>query len=680
MDLRRTLLLFSFILVGSLAIAQPKDRWTIQDDGAIRWNINDNIPHDDHLEMSGQQLSVVLRYGVDAQKRFHLNRSLVFPMLRMHPNKTQNNLKQRFDVNIPALVTVDDQTLLNEEVRDVTFNGIMRVESSFGYVYRRKELKDAVQLTRVLYPSTNAARYCEEYTFKNSSPNQITLRVPEWNVTYTTPEEAGVYGAYCIEAALSKSGVFVLKPGETLEFYAIFSGRKLADASSGRNNAGLSHINILSERAAREALISQWWDNLVLETPDPVLNRMFAFAKLRGAESIYRTKGGLMHGPGGEAYYAAVWANDQAEYINPFFPFLGYEIGDESALNSFRHFARYMNPEYKPIPSSIISEGVSFWHGAKDRGDGAMIAYGAARYALARGDKAEARELWPLIEWCLEYCNRKLTPAGVVASNSDELENRFPAGDANLCTSTLYYDALRSAVMLGRELGVSAKQLNTYRDQADALEKAIEKHFGYEIEGFHSYRYYEGNDILRSWICMPLVMGIYTRAQGTIDALFSPRLWTDDGLLTQAGTETFWDRSTLYALRGTIAAGEVEKGMSFLKKYSHRRLLGDHVPYAIEAWPEGDQRHLSAESGLYCRIYTEGLFGIRPTGLRSFEMTPRLPQEWEYMNLNCVRAFNSEFDIRVSRAGKKLHVEVLKGGKPILRKNVTEGVAVRVNL
>ena len=680
MNLRRTLLLFSFIFVGSLAIAQPKDRWTIQDDGAIRWNINDNIPHDDHLEMSGQQLSVVLRYGVDAQKRFHLNRSLVFPMLRMHPNKTQNNLKQRFDVNIPALVTVDDQTLLNEEVRDVTFNGIMRVESSFGYVYRRKELKDAVQLTRVLYPSTNAARYCEEYTFKNSSPNQITLRVPEWNVTYTTPEEAGVYGAYCIEAALSKSGVFVLKPGETLEFYAIFSGRKLADASSGRNNAGLSHINILSERAAREALISQWWGNLVLETPDPVLNRMFAFAKLRGAESIYRTKGGLMHGPGGEAYYAAVWANDQAEYINPFFPFLGYEIGDESALNSFRHFARYMNPEYKPIPSSIISEGVSFWHGAKDRGDGAMIAYGAARYALARGDKAEARELWPLIEWCLEYCNRKLTPAGVVASNSDELENRFPAGDANLCTSTLYYDALRSAVMLGRELGVSAKQLNTYRDQADALEKAIEKHFGYEIEGFHSYRYYEGNDILRSWICMPLVMGIYTRAQGTIDALFSPRLWTDDGLLTQAGTETFWDRSTLYALRGTIAAGEVEKGMSFLKKYSHRRLLGDHVPYAIEAWPEGDQRHLSAESGLYCRIYTEGLFGIRPTGLRSFEMTPRLPQEWEYMNLNCVRAFNSEFDIRVSRAGKKLHVEVLKGGKPILRKNVTEGVAVRVNL
>lgn len=677
--MKRILLIFALLLTTSVVVcAQTGDRWTIQDDGAIRWSMSgNNFPHEDHLEMSGQMLSVVLRYGVDGQQRFHVNRSLVFPMLRMKPNKTQNNLKQRFDVNIPAMVTVEDQTLLNEKVSDITFNGVMRVESDYGYIHRRKELKKAVHVTRLLYPSPNEARYCEEYTFKNNSGNTITLRVPDWHVTYTTPEEAGVYGAYRMEASLSKTGTFVLKPGEKLEFFAIFSGQMVSD---GTDNAVVSGINIEKERTERQALIDQWWGNLVLDTPDPVLNRMFAFAKLRGAESIYRTKGGLMHGPGGEAYYAAVWANDQAEYINPFFPFLGYEIGNQSALNAFRHFARYMNSEYKPIPSSIISEGVSFWHGAKDRGDGAMIAYGAARYALARGDKEEARELWPLIEWCLEYCKRKLTPDGVVASNSDELENRFPAGDANLCTSTLYYDALRSAALLGRELGVPAKQLSAYKAQANALERAIEAHFGYEIEGFHSYRYYKGNDILRSWICMPLVMGIYTRAQGTIDALFSPRLWTDDGLLTQAGTETFWDRSTLYALRGTIAAGEVEKGMDFLKKYSHRRLLGDHVPYAIEAWPEGDQRHLSAESGLYCRIYTEGLFGIRPTGLSSFEMTPRLPQEWEYMNLNKICAFNSDFDIRVSRAGNKLHVEVIKAGKTIIKKNIEEGTTLKVRV
>lgn len=671
---KNLILLFLFlILTGGFTLsAQNKDRWNITPEGAIRWEIKENVPHYDHLEMSGQRLSVVLRYGVDADRAFRLNRSLVFPMLRMQPNKTQNNLKQRFEVNIPAMVTIDDQTLLNEHVSDITFNGIMTVHSSFGYIRNRKEEKDAIRLTRVLYPSPDNDYYCEKYAFTNAGQHPVTMRIPEWKIAYNTPAEAGVYGAYSVEASLSKSGTFKVEPGGKLEFYAVFSGRKAGDTP-------LTHIDIEAERAGRQALINQWWSNLILDTPDPVLNHMFAFAKLRGAESIYRTKGGLMHGPGGEAYYAAIWANDQAEYINPFFPYLGYETGNESALNSFRHFARFMNDEYRPIPSSIISEGVSIWHGAKDRGDGAMIAYGAARYALARGNKGEVKELWPLIEWCLEYCHRKLTSAGVVASDSDELENRFPAGDANLCTSSLYYDALRSAVLLGRELGVSSAQIKTYARQADELERAIESHFGYEIEGFHSYRYYEGNDILRSWICMPLTVGIYTRATGTVNALFSPRLWTDDGLLTQAGTETFWDRSTLYALRGTIAAGEVERGMDFLKKYSQRRLLGNHVPYAIEAWPEGNQRHLSAESGLYCRIYTEGLFGIRPIGLRSFEMTPRLPEEWEYANLNHVRAFGADFHIKVKRERNMLSVTIINGNKTI-KKTIREGQTMPVKL
>lgn len=672
----KRLVLFCIACLALAWGARAADRWHIQDDGSICWIPADNLPHDDHLEMSGQMLSVVLRYGVDADRAFHLNRSLVFPMLRTKPNKTGNNLKQRFDADIPGMVTVDDQTLLNERVARVTFNGILRVESDYGYIHRRKEQAHTIHVERVLYPSPTKACYLEEYTFTNNSKQTVTLRVPDWRMKYTTPAEAGVYGAYSIEASLSKQGNFTLKPGEKLDFFAVFQAYKL----EGEEPLDVPALAVADERARREALVEQWWGNLVLDTPDPILNRMFAFAKIRGAESIYRTKGGLMHGPGGEAYYAAIWANDQAEYINPFFPFLGYELANQATLNSFRHFARFMNPEYKPIPSSIISEGVGTWHGAKDRGDGAMIAYGAARYALARGDEAEARQLWPLIEWCLEYCRRQLTPDGVVASDSDELENRFPSGDANLCTSTLYYDALRSAVYLGREIGAPKRQLADYENRAKQMELAIERHFGAEVEGFPTYRYYEGNTVLRSWICMPLVMGIYTRAKGTVDALFSPRLFTDDGLLTQAGSETFWDRSTLYAMRGIIAAGEVERGIDFLKHYSRRRLLGEHVPYAIEAWPEGDQRHLSAESGLYCRIYTEGLFGVRPTGFRSFELTPHLPAEWAYMNLNHVRAFGSDFDVRVSRDGERLRVLLTVGGKKVLDKKITEGKTLRVKL
>ena len=82
--------------------------------------------------------------------------------------------------------------------------------------------------------------------------------------------------------------------------------------------------------------------------------------------------------------------------------------------------------------------------------------------------RQKPKKLWPLIEWCLEYCRRNLNKSGVVASDADELENRFPAGKANLCTSSLYYDALISAGYLGKDLG---KPVAAYARQATALKK-----------------------------------------------------------------------------------------------------------------------------------------------------------------------------------------------------------------
>ena len=110
-----------------------------------------------------------------------------------------------------------------------------------------------------------------------------------------------------------------------------------------------------------------------------------------------------------------------------------------------------MNPEYKPISSSIIAEGVDYWNGAGDRGDQAMIAYGASRFLLAYGNRETAKELWPLIRWCLHYLELKKGSDGVIASDSDELEGRFPAGDYNLSTNVLAYGALISASYMATE-------------------------------------------------------------------------------------------------------------------------------------------------------------------------------------------------------------------------------------
>jgi hypothetical protein len=310
-----------------------------------------------------------------------------------------------------------------------------------------------------------------------------------------------------------------------------------------------------------------------------------------------------------------------------------------------------------------------------------MIAYGASRFALALGDRKAAEEIWPLIEWCIEYCKRKINTDGVVESDSDELEGRFPAGKANLCTSSLFYDALISAALLGKELGKPYSLISGYTSMARNLKKNIEKYFGATMDGFETYRYYAGNDVLRSWICIPLTVGIFDRAGGTVDALFSPELWTEQGLLTQAGTTTFWDRSTLYGLRGVFAAGAIDRGLKYFTAYSNRRLLGEHVPYAVEAWPEGNQRHLSAESALYCRVVTEGIFGFRPTGLKSFTITPQLPSEWNEMSLRNIIAFGGKrIDISVVRAEEKIKVDIVSDGKNVKNVQVANGSKIEIKL
>ena len=674
---------FVFLLAGivlfgqDIKLPEQNDRWVIQPDGSIEWKIDSRLPHNDHIEMSGEKVSLWMQYGVDIGGRSNYVRTIVFPTYRLLPASTTAHMM--YNVNdgdlprilinnrllkagvINAAVTTDQP----EKVISIRHKGIMEVQSEIG--------RDrTILLKRYFFPSVDKPMAIEKLVFINISNQPVKVEM-EFLRRETSPAANRMKeGPHKFIIAAINDGEKTIAPGDSVQFAISYQ--------AVRANEPFIAADVNKEEAARKDRINNILSLLQLETPDATLNTMFAFAKIRGTESIYNTKAGLMHGPGGLRYYAAIWANDQAEYINPFFAFLGDETGNKSAMNAFRLFARYMNPDYKPIPSSIIDQGDGEWHGAKDRGDMAMIAYGAGRFALAYGKKDSAIVLWPLIEWCLEYLKRKINEDGVVFSNSDELENRFPAGNANLNTSSLYYDALMSAVQLGKLLSKPAEQLKNYEKEAKQLRSNIEKYFGATVEGFATYRYYKGNDTLRAWITTPLTVDIFERKEGTIAALFSPRLWTEDGLASLAGNKTFWDRSTLYGLRGVFAAGETEKALTFLRYYSRRRLLGEHVPYAVEAYPEGNQRHLSAESGLYCRIYTEGMFGMRPLGFNRFNCTPRLPKEWNEMALRNIHSFGNIFDLEVARASSgKLIITIKKAGQE-KKYTIQEGSTQKIEL
>ena len=648
------------------------DRWTLDPSGGIAWTPaavgSGPRPHDDHIEMSGLKVSAIVQYGVDRDGSLMLWRHAVWPMLRTLPNNTGASLQQAFGpVDVPAL-TIDGLQPV-ERLRSAKIDGTLILKTG-ACAAPGQPSDDTVALTRTIFPSRDKEAVLETIEITNVSRRSVGITSATTGLVSFTDPAKGVDGEYVIEATTDGVANRQLGPGKTMSYTIAYTARRAADAPAA--------LDAARELDVRRRWIADTNRTLVLETPDPVLNRAFAFAKVRATESIFATKGGLMHGPGGGRYYAAIWANDQAEYANPFFGFLGEGNPRASALNAFRHFARFMNPAYTPIPSSIIAEGTGTWNGAGDRGDQAMIAYGASRFALASGGRDQAEQLWPLIEWCLEYLKRKTTAEGVIASDSDELEGRFPAGTANLNTSSLTYDALVSAAMLGESLGKPKAALDDYRARAESLREAIARHFGATIDGFDTYRYYDGNTTLRAWIATPLTVGIYDRARGTTDALFSPRLWTKDGLATEAGTPDFWDRSTLYALRGVLAAGDSTRAMERLSAYTHRRLLGEHVPYAVEAYPEGGQAHLSAESALYCRIFTEGLFGMRPTGLASFTLTPRLPAAWDRMSLGAVHAFGRVFDIEVSRSGDGVRIRVTPDSGAAVDTVVPRDATVRV--
>ncbi len=655
------LLITLFTFFANNVKSQNTSRWILKNNNGIEWQVKENDHHLDHIEMSGLYISAIVHYGI-LDGKLKQNVQLVFPMLRTIPNDTHASLIHEISNSELAPIKIDGKIAIEEP-------NIFHIKGILSY---QSETIEGIRIKHQLYPSTDQPIFIDKVKINNTTNKSINVELPKIEFSHVTKADKGVYGSYTVKVISNKHGKFNLNPNESIEYALIYSGCKTGTKEQ--------YISADYELKKREKLIDEIFSNLIFESPNKVINTTFSFAKLRAIESIFQTKGGLMHSPGGGRYYAAIWANDQAEYANPFFPFLGNLEGNESAINSFRHFAKYINSEYKPIPSSIISEGTDFWNGAGDRGDMAMIAYGATRFALAYGDNKTAQELWSLIEWCLEYSRRKVNNDGVVNSDSDELEGRFPAGDANLNTSSLYYDALISAVMLGNELNIESAVLKKYAKQAIKLEKSIEEFFGYNVAGFETYRYYKGNNTLRAWICTPLTVDIFTRSKGTIDALFSEKLWTSDGLASEAGNTTFWDRATLYALRGVFAAGETERAMGFFNYYSKRRLLGEHVPYPVEAYPEGNQRHLSAESALYCRVVTEGVFGIRPKSFSTFSCSPRLPEDWDTMALRNINSFNTTFDIEVRREKDKLNVRVLNENKIFLETKVENGETIEVQL
>ncbi|GDY13218.1 hypothetical protein LBMAG53_20960 [Planctomycetota bacterium] len=602
------------------------DRFRIIPDG-IAWDViwPTGIPHADHVELSGRQISAILRWTVDSRCCLRLVRQIYWPGLRSRKDDVRGYLCREFgdDAEPAILIEGIEERMVALKIKTVVIDG------TFTAIHHPRR---GVQLERRIFPSTTGPALIERWILSNVSDRPVAVGLGGVDYRRTS---RGVAGANRIQIR-SVPTEFTLAPGERRSVG--FAITALADGVEE------PRVDVEAEEDRRRSRLREIAP-LALTTPQPVLDRFFQMCSIRAGEALFDTSRGVVHSPGGGDFYGGIWANDQIEYAAPWFAQIGDNAAVQATLNACRIFAAAMPADGSAMPGAFDSVELPSNPGG-DRGDAAMYLSGVSRFLLLLGDDAIARELWPALSWCAERCRRLTTPAGLVASDSDELEGRFSTGTANLNTNCLALDGYRHAALLARDLAMPAIAADL-EQRASALALAIAAQFSATVQGFDTYRYHDGCEVLRGWIGLPLAVGLHERTDGTIRALLSEPMLTADGVRTQQGSPTVWDRTTFYALKGFILSGRMAEALPVLLSICRRRLLGDHVPYAWEC--DSGQLHLAAESTLFLRLVSEGLFGLESVGLGRARIRPHLPADWPRMELRGVLVGGVRHDLTVRR-------------------------------
>ena len=585
----------------------------------MRWQIKENKRsiyttnmegHKEDIELSGEQVSAIIAYEVK-DGFLKINKELIYPMFRLQPNVTQASYKVKTDdicLNIP------------DEIFDqVVIDGILNLYSHTSNLI----------LIHHFYPSTTLPIFYEDIEIKNISNNTIKL---DWESYKKIDVRLGCEGYIYLERTTNSKNN-IINPNETMNVVFAYQARFA-------NKERLEEIDGLIKRRNR---VLELFNECDITTDSEVLDTMFTFAKLRVGESIFNTRKGRIHSPGGTNYYAAIWCNDQSEYSTPWFGFTGDDILQEAAYNAMEWYLPYMNDEFLPIPSSIISEGHDYWNGAGDRGDAAMFLYGNSRYFLEMGILPNEKQ-FKMLEWCYKYIKYNINSEGVLRSNTDELENRITSGECNLGTNSIAYGGLCLFSILLSRMNKDDYS-NSIKIFALELKDSIIKYFAKNIKGYQTYQYHKGLNEIRAWNCLPLYMGIDFNSSDTLKSI-NDKLWFNGSCRSTENEDIVWDRSCLYYIATLFRCGLIDDAWEKLLIYSKNRLLGERVPYAIEAYPEYNMRHLSAESGLFCRIITDGILDIK-FKKNGFTINPKLKENKniKITNLYCNGKYYS-IDIR----------------------------------
>lgn len=563
--------------------------------------------HKDDIEMTGEKVSMIITYEVDNEGYLSISRKLIYPLFRLQPDCTTSSY------------------ILDDDTKPIDFGKEKFIKAEIDGMLTLKCETDDCYINHIFYPSTTFPIAYEKVEISKKKD----IDIPHFDKCTRINSILGCEGWIYTDRLATKCDNVI-----TFAYASYFCNQKAPKEKD-------SYIK-------RKERINELLNQCDLTTGNDIVDTMFAFAKLRVGEAIFNTRNGKINSPCGVNYYAGIWANDQCEYSTPWYAFTNDKNEKEAAINAMNWFERYMNDVNQPLVSSIISEGTDYWNGSRDRGDSEMYLYGNCRFYLTRGELPDKRHL-KMLQWAANYIESQILDTGVVYSDTDELENRLSSG-INLSTSSLAYGAFSLYAILQERLN-NERLKEKYLKLANNIKESIEKYFGGKVSGYDTYHYHKGCDKIRAWLCLPIFMGIDNRWKETCDAI-DKLLWKNSSCLSVEDEEISWDRSALYYIATLFRCHDTKRAWDKLVEISTVRLLGERVPYVVEAYPEYNMRHLSAESALYCRIITDGILNIS-FDKNGFILNPSLPSNITHLEIKNIYLSKNYYDIIIDN-GKLL--------------------------
>ena len=174
-----------------IALPKQADRWHIEHDGSITWNIGDRLPHADHIEMSGEKVSLWVAYSIDSAGISRITRTVVFPTFRMLPDDTRSHIAYSFSDNELPRIYINSHLLRTDisqknegnalafRVKSVNQHGVMRIAAEAGN-------PPQVKIERSLFPSVDKPLAIEEFKLTNISNTPATVSMERLNREVTT--------------------------------------------------------------------------------------------------------------------------------------------------------------------------------------------------------------------------------------------------------------------------------------------------------------------------------------------------------------------------------------------------------------------------------------------------------------------------------------------------------------